>query len=338
MQTQNSEFNLSFQYNDLFEYAALLANNLQVPFVNNQIIYPPHIAEGSSKFFKINDYMSYQVAHYKAKQKMVFNRYPTISNHVTTTFQDFTFARCNVHQHTCNEIILNNNSLGSVQCKSTRSHEVVVIEPGLEVKVILVMMKENWAENILHDSVSNEKFLRYLINQDANLRKEFLSQEQNRLFKEVFEGKAFTLLQHLYYDGRILNLLESFLKDILTKEDAESPYLFASYEDVRMLQVAEQYINDHLMKPFPGVEVLSRISCMSRTKFITLFQKVYGLSSFEYSQKKRLAIAYEYMKTGKHNVSDTAQIIGYAGVNNFAVAFKKEFGLLPSQLLERVRV
>lgn len=335
---QQHHFNLSFQYDDLSGYAHALADSLQVPFVNNQIIYPAHIAEGSSKFFQINDYMSYQVVHYKAKQKMVFNRYPTASNHIITTFQDFTFARCPVHDYNCNEIILNNNSLGSIQCKSTRSHEVVVIEPGLEVKVILVLMKENWAENILHDSVSKEKFLRYLINQDANLRKEFLSQEQSRLFKEVFEGKAFTLLQNLYYDGRILNLLESFLKDILTKEDAESPYLFASYEDIRMLQLAEQYINDHLMKPFAGVEVLSRISCMSRTKFINLFQKVYGISSFEYSQKKRLAIAYEYMKTGKHNVSDTAQIIGYTGVNNFAVAFKKEFGLLPSELIERVRV
>lgn len=335
---QQHHFNLSFQYEDLKAYAHSLADSLQVPFVNNQIIYPAHIAEGYSKFFQINDYMSYQVVHYKAKQKMVFNRYPTASNHIITTFQDFTFARCPVHDYNCNEIILNNNSLGSIQCKSTRSPEVVVIEPGLEVKVILVLMKENWAENILHDSVSKEKFLRYLINQDANLRKEFLSQEQSRLFKEVFEGKAFTLLQNLYYDGRILNLLESFLKDILTKEDAESPYLFASYEDIRMLQLAEQYINDHLMKPFPGVEVLSRISCMSRTKFINLFQKVYGISSFEYSQKKRLAIAYEYMKTGKHNVSDTAQIIGYIGVTNFTVAFKKEFGLLPSELIERVRV
>ncbi|MBC7867817.1 MAG: helix-turn-helix transcriptional regulator, partial [Gloeobacteraceae cyanobacterium ES-bin-316] len=171
------------------------------------------------------------------------------------------------------------------------------------------------------------------VKQNANLRKEFLNPDQNRLYSEIFTGNTFTLLQNLYFDGRLMSLLESFLKEILTKDDEENPFLYASHEDIRMLQKAEQYIKDHLMQPFPGVEFLSRICCMSRTKFINLFQKVYGVSSFEYSQKKRLGVAYEFMKSGKHSVSDTAKVIGYTGISNFATAFKKEFGILPSELL-----
>ena len=335
---QQNEFNIDFSYTDIFAYAMHLANSLQVPFEHNEIRYPEAIASGYSKFFKINEFISYQVVHYTARQRMLFNRYPTENNHITITFQNFTFAKCDKHHYDCNEIILNTKSLGSIQCKSTRLKEVVVIEPDLEVKIILVMLKENWVQHILHDSVSKDKFLCYLVNQNANLRKEFLSPEQNKIFTEIFNGSDFSLLQNLFYDGRILNLLESFLKEILTKVDTENPYLFASYEDIFMLQKAERYINDNLMKPFPGVESLSRICCMSRTKFINLFHKVYGLSSFRYSQKKRLAIAYDYIKSGKYSVNYTAQIIGYAVVSNFAVAFKKEFGIPPAELLEMIKV
>jgi AraC-like DNA-binding protein len=332
-----NEFIFDFSYVDLFDYAHALANKLGVTFENNEIRYPSHIADGYSKFFKINEYMSFQVVHYTAKQKMVFNRYSSHCNHITITFQDFTFAKCDKHDYDCNEIIVNNNSLGSIQCKSTRLNEIIVIEPGLEVKVVLVLMKENWVDNVLHDSVSKEKFIEYLVNQNANLRKEFLSIEQSKFFNEIFISKKFTLLESLFYEGRIFNLLESFLNDVLTKEETEGSLLFDTPEDIRMLQQAEKYINDNLKEPFVGVEHLSKICCMSRTKFINLFQKVYNASSFEYYQKKRLSIAYECMKTGRHTVSDAAQIIGYSGINNFAIAFKKEFGLLPSELLDKVK-
>jgi len=192
-------------------------------------------------------------------------------------------------------------------------------------------------DNVLQDSVSKDKFNRYLVNQHANLRKEFLSQEQHKLFTEVFTGRPFTLLENLYYDGRVLNLLECFLKEVLTKDDSESHFLVASHEDIRMLQKAATYIDDNLMDPFPGVEQLSRICCMSRTKFINLFQKVYNVSSFAYYQKKRLSIAYEFMKSGKHSVTDAARIIGYSGIHNFTTAFKKEFGLLPGELRCQVK-
>jgi AraC-like DNA-binding protein len=336
---RQDEFKIDFTYTDLFEYAGKLAEQMNVPFDGNEIIYPENIASGYSKFFKINDYISYQVAHYTARQKMVFDRLPSSESNIVIAFRNFSFIKNGSSFFFCPDIELNKNSLGSIHCKNTQLPEKLVIESGFELKVILVLLKEDWLQHILHDSANKDKFTRYLVNQNENLllRKEFLSPMQNKLFTKIFEGNNCFLMQNLFYDSRVLNLLESFLKEVLVKEDAESPYLFASYEDILMLQKAEKYINENLMNPFPGVDVLSRISCMCRTKFINLFQKVYGLSSFEYSQKKRLAIAYEYLKSGKYSVCDTAQIIGYAGANNFAVAFKKEFGMLPSELLERIK-
>ena len=334
------EFNIDFSYSDLFEYGASLAAKLDVPFENNEIIFPENIAQGYFKFFKLNDYLSYLVGHYVPTQRMVFNRVPTNESHISIAFRNFSFQKIENPFSESRTIELNQNSLGSIYCKNTQLPERLVMEPGLELKVIMVLLKDGWLQNILRDSQSKEKISSYLADQNGklNLRKEFLSPEQNKLFAKIFTGNNCFLMENLFYDGRVLNLMERFFKEVLVKEQAGCQYLFPSYDDIHSLQKAEQYIIENLLNPFPGVEVLCRISCMSRTKFINLFQKVYGVSSFEFSQKKRLSKAFEYLKSGRYSVSDTAQKIGYAGVNNFAVAFKKEFVMSPGELLENVKM
>jgi AraC-like DNA-binding protein len=333
----HNPFLFEYELNDLILYGQQLANTFDVAFNNNELIYPEAIASGGSKFFVINDYISFQIAQYTVKEKMIFKRNASVGSHVVVTFHDFCFSRCTEHDAHCNDIILTNNKIGSIQCKNTRLNETVVIEPGLEVRVILVMLKEDWLENVLRDSCSKEKFYKYLVHQNANLRKEYLSVEQQKLFCEILDKPASKVLEHLYYESRVLNLLESFLSEVLQKEEAAENYIFCSDDDIKMMQLAEKNISDNIMEPFMGVDKLSRLCCMSRTKFINLFQKLYGVSSFEYYQKKRLSIAYNMLKTGKYSVKDAAQELGYSAITNFTQAFKKDFGFLPSDLLDEVR-
>ncbi len=333
-----SPFLFEYELNDLFEYRNRLSGAFNIPVVNNVLKYPEEIALGSSKFFCINDYVSFQIVHYTATEKMIFRRVTGQGNHVVITFQDFSFSKCTQHDFQCNEIILTNNKIGSIQCKNTRLAETVVIEPGLEVRVIVVLLRENWLDNVIKDNSGKDKFYKYLVNQNANLRKEYLSVEQQKLFCEILDKQPpVSILENLYYESRVLNLLESFLSDVLMKEEPADNYIFCSDEDIRMIQIAEKDISDNVMNSFGGVDKLSRLCCMSRTKFINLFQKVYGVSSFEYYQKKRLRIAYDMLKSGKYSVTDVASKLGYTGITNFTQAFKRDFGFLPSDLLEEVK-
>lgn len=337
--TPQQDFIYEYSYHDLFDYATQLAEKMDVSFANNEVLFPDSTAEGYCRVFKVNDYLSYMVMQYKARQAMILRRIPTEQSHITVSFRNFSLVKSDTPLSSSPDIDTSHSSLGTIQCKSTRLPELLTIEPGFEVKVIVVLLKEGWLYNILRDSECKEKFARYLLNKESSLylRKEFFSPKQLKLFEKVFSGSSCFQAKDVFYVSRVMHLLESFLMEVITKEDPESPFIIASHEDILMLKKAEQYMNDHLLEPFPGVDVLSRMCCMSRTKFINLFQKVYGLSSYEYSQKKRLAIAYDYLKSGKHSVCDVAQKIGYAGGNNFNVAFKKEFGVLPSEMLDKLR-
>ncbi len=336
---KGQEFRFEFALHDLFEYSQQLAQKFGVEIQNDTLHYPSNIAKGGSRFFKINEFISFQLVHFTAVQKMLFNRLPNESNHITISIQDFTFAQCPIHKFNCNEILIDNNSLGSVQCKSTKVNEVVIVEPGVEVKVIFVLLKENWIENVLRDTVAKDKFYAYLVDRRANIRKEFLTPDQLKLVYEIFNLKKNSPLEKMYYESRVMNLLEGFLTDVLTKEENDTPFLFGNTEDIKNIQHAEAYISANLDKPFVGVDTISKMACMSRTKFINLFQKVYSMSSFDYYQKKRLNLAFDAIKRKHHNLSiaDVAENIGYSSVSHFTTAFKKEFGILPKEFVYQLK-
>jgi AraC-like DNA-binding protein len=324
-------FNITFKLDDLNVYAQQLADEMGVPLENNYIKYREDLATGGSYFVDINEYIQIQVASYKAKKHLYFHKLPSSNNNIVISLQDFTFAPCPEHGSSCNEIIANNKSIGSIQCKSTKKEETIIIEPNVEINILVIHLKENWEHYILKDEAAKAKLYNYLVKDNANLRIEYLNAERNKIFKEILKGCTQNAVQSLFYHSKIFALLENFFVEIINAEEKDES-LHVSSNDVAMIQLAEEYIIENVAKPFPSVEELAKIACMSRTKFINLFQKIYNISSYEYYQKKRLSKAYSLILDSEKSLTEIAQYIGYTGVQNFSTAFEKEFGLHPKTL------
>jgi AraC-like DNA-binding protein len=71
---------------------------------------------------------------------------------------------------------------------------------------------------------------------------------------------------------------------------------------------------------------------MSVSKLKSTFKKVYGTGIYEYYQKNRMLKAKAMLLTGKYNVKEVGTQLGYTNLSNFSLAFKKEFGILPSEV------
>jgi AraC-like DNA-binding protein len=332
-----ADFCFEYALNDLMEYAGGLACRFNREFNDNTLAYPEPVAAGGSRFYQVDDFISFQIAHYQTREKMIFKRYPHPSrkNHITISFQEFTFANPVHNDAGTNEIIFNNNGLGSVLCRSVNIHESMIIEPDTDVRVLLVLLKENWMDHVLKSDVHKQKFKKYFGDAEANFRKEYLGPHQMEILKELFSPADNRAISNIYYISRVMNLLEDFLTEVLQKDDMEGAFLFAKAEDIQKMQRVAGFIENNLHKPFSGVDSLSKWCYMSRTKFINLFQKVYGMSAYDYYQRKRLSIAYDSLKSGKHSIAAVAESIGYSSVTNFTVAFKKVFGKLPKDLLQK---
>jgi AraC-like DNA-binding protein len=85
----------------------------------------------------------------------------------------------------------------------------------------------------------------------------------------------------------------------------------------------------------PNINYLSRISAMSPTKLKTDFKRLYGVPIYEYYQKNRMQRAKNLLLEGKHSIKEVGIKVGYSNLSHFAGSFKKEFGILPSEMLAK---
>ncbi len=99
-----------------------------------------------------------------------------------------------------------------------------------------------------------------------------------------------------------------------------------------ILKQAIIYIEHHLFKGVTIEEVVDNVGA-SQSTLLRCFRRHFKKTPFEYLRSRKLQESRILIKAGKHNISEIAHIMGYSSVSAFTYAFKKEFGLAPTQLV-----
>lgn len=117
--------------------------------------------------------------------------------------------------------------------------------------------------------------------------------------------------------------------------------LFHKQEEYRQLAPNKrdfdtiQHLKDHLSKTFLEDHCLSTLAKQFGTntnKLMTLFKKVFGKSIFEFIGEQRMDHAMSLLRDGGYMVVEVARTIGYKNPNHFSSAFKRRFGINPSDV------
>lgn len=108
-------------------------------------------------------------------------------------------------------------------------------------------------------------------------------------------------------------------------------------EDMDTMMKIHQLLVTNYQQEFPSIQWLARNAFMSESKFKKLFKKVFGIGPFEYYQKNRMQKAKELIMEGRYSISQIGNMLGYQNLSNFSCSFKKEFAVLPSNILRMAR-
>lgn len=150
----------------------------------------------------------------------------------------------------------------------------------------------------------------------------------NEIHRDFFDHP----LRKTFLENRIMLLLEKFLSDFIFKMPHNPKSMALRDEEINRLIIAESMLlKDYSVHP-PTIELLSKTCAMSPTKFKNDFKMLYGLPVFEYFQKNRMAYARSLLTNDKYTIKEVGIMSGYVNLGHFAAAFKKEFGVLPSEL------
>jgi len=157
-------------------------------------------------------------------------------------------------------------------------------------------------------------------------------QEEDKMLKEIFEADLSSEFGKLVLHNRVLLIVEKILHRFLLSKLPPSKTKDLTKKDLERLKKVELLLSEEEVKKFPSVKELSRIALMSSTKLKKRFKEVYGKKLYEFYNYNRLYKARQSIENGESTIKEAAYNIGYSNLSNFSKAFKKEFGMLPSQI------
>jgi AraC-like DNA-binding protein len=140
----------------------------------------------------------------------------------------------------------------------------------------------------------------------------------------------------LFYQNKLLRIIEKFF-NWLYNEMQSLNSSGISRQDIEAAQTVEGIITQDITALPPTIKELAKEVAMSESKLKKIFKTVFGLPPYEYFQKHRMQKARIMLLSGDHSIKDVGYTLGYSNLSNFTLAFKKEFKMLPSDLLKSIR-
>ncbi|MBJ7551338.1 helix-turn-helix domain-containing protein [Marinomonas ostreistagni] len=100
--------------------------------------------------------------------------------------------------------------------------------------------------------------------------------------------------------------------------------------DANGLTNALSFIESNLSQPL-DIDHLSKLACMSRSRFYQTFKRHLGCTPNEYQHQRRMNIALSYLKQ-RRSVTEVSMELGYQSLSHFSRRFHQHFGLSPRQV------
>jgi AraC-like DNA-binding protein len=100
--------------------------------------------------------------------------------------------------------------------------------------------------------------------------------------------------------------------------------------DTQHMHSARAWLDDHLDDP-PSIVELARVIGVNDFKLKRSFKAAFGTTVFGYVRQRRMERAVAHLHDGL-SVADTADAAGYICPRCFADAFRRHYGVLPSEL------
>ena len=137
-----------------------------------------------------------------------------------------------------------------------------------------------------------------------------------------------TLIQN-----RIMALIERFFNNLYEKRYQFQYQVKATTYDIEQIRHVEHVITADNVEACPSINELAKMVSMSPSKLKQLFRDVYGKPIYQYYQFYRMQKAKTMLLSKKFSIKEVGMSLGYANLSNFSAAFRKEFKILPSELL-----
>jgi AraC-like DNA-binding protein len=297
---------------------------------NKVMIMPEGIASGGSIFLEVLPGLSVLLLDMTFHVPVAMIRIPTdhnyymvyfdIGDEITTHIVEDSIHKAGYHSK-LGMSFMDANSKGTIMPPvGERSYSLRLFIEKEYLKELGASTRELSVNNQLFDETKNTLFFYSHIDSRSKVL-------LNNLKEQSFTNPSFELKLKstaLYLLGYLVERVSRF-EPIINK---------LSQQDIDNVLKTSQYLLDHLLDEFPGLQKMADLSGMSVSKYKILFKKILKESPNNFFLNEKLLLAQKLLQSGDFtSVQEIAYELGYSSPNYFAKVYKKMFGLLPTEVL-----
>jgi AraC-like DNA-binding protein len=195
---------------------------------------------------------------------------------------------------------------------------------------------KTWADkNLSFKTLPEENQIKKFLNSDVGfVCWADIVKGANELSKEIWQNLETENDGHfntITLKIQTLKIITDFFKNIQQLSFIED-YSPINETDRKNITKAEKIIKNHLSSTFPGIDYIAQTVSLSPTKLKSCFKAVYGVTLSQYHSEKKMILAKELVVNSSMPIKNIAHAVGYESPGKFSTAFKKQFGVLPSEI------
>jgi AraC-like DNA-binding protein len=315
--------NITYKSLDYLNFIKTVSSKLNAPVNDNFIKLPAEIGNGYLRAQNFDNGISFIAMDVCFNEDVMLARLAAKNSLLTLRFQEaLDHDKWPSDQHR-SVAHLSNTALSSraFYPKGCRVRSCGIL---FEKKHLLSIMENKVADNFLNLYFS--KFFRDENNVSA------LNSDYRAIMDEIVQEEIMHPFRHLFFENRVMLLMEKFMLNFLKKERSQQGQVKLSEEEINRLIAVESMLVRDFSEPAPLIDTLSKLSAMSATKLKKDFKSLYGLPVYEYYQKNRMMHAKKLLLENKYTMAEVGYKVGYTNLGHFAASFKKEFNSLPKDI------
>ena len=324
----------SYQLNDFRQWLRGFSALLHAPAAPGNLAIPRDMGDGAIRTAHLPEAISCMVMNFYLYEDLQLVSEAALTpglclffNQIKTS--DIYLARDNGHP------VSERNHRGHLLLTSTGDKQEIILPRNSRLKGVYLYFPPSFLHRHVRKDVLADLFR---LAATPSGYSEPISFESRQLLEDVYAADPSSPLYHLTLQNRAMLLAEKFLSSFLLRSSLPTAngktWAKGREKDLEALKSIVRILSDNQLSKFPSIEALSKTAMMSSTKLKSRFKQIYGMKLYEFYNRHRLEQAKEMLKTGNYSVKQVGVNIGFSNLSNFAKAFKKEFGLLPKEVLK----
>lgn len=324
---------LQYELTTYKKYLEDLAEFLGVTFTDNTVHFPEATGTGYMKLVELPNGVEALISHFRLKHDMLLERKKDNREYYTfccEEIRDVTGFSITIESDTYE---MEQNGHSAIYLTSFLYDVGYFLKKDALVSSVRVLLQPEWMKTYLGFDKDQEVLQQYLELKTAGVLYKKIDAETRQVFSELLKNDD-SSNSMLYYYSRLLRLIEKFSSSLDEQTLRQPKTMEFSSDDIERIRKVETRLTSDFSVPPPTIPELAKSVVLSESKLKTLFKAIYGLPPFEYFQKHRMEKARVMLLSNEYSIKDVGYALGYINLSNFTLAFKKQFGHLPSELLK----